>query len=328
MQQEEIIPGKRLNDYSMYGSFTCRIFFVILNLVKMLTRSLETEWRKWMSRLNDLGSKISKCRQDKNLTQEELAIRIGVTPQAVSKWERSQSIPDILILADLCRILDVSADFLLGIESRKITENGDKKIQDDIWKCLRNCLEPLELIFGEKLVPAVMDYPFMEMIIEQRKKLAEDGILMPVVRVRDDLRLKENEFMILSYQNVLYLEQIAPTETACQYMIGKLGEVVRTQYVDIINRDLVKSLVDNLQIRYPALITGTVPEHISYGLLTDVVKKLMERGDSIIYLEKIIENMDSILREYPKIPFDEIVKKIAGMLETKNNIWIFLHERE
>lgn len=50
----------------------------------------------------NFGVKILEYRQNKGLTQEELAGRIGVTPQALSKWERGQSLPDITLLAELC----------------------------------------------------------------------------------------------------------------------------------------------------------------------------------------------------------------------------------
>lgn len=42
-----------------------------------------------------LGRRIAECRKEKHFTQDELAARLGVTPQALSKWERSQSLPDI-----------------------------------------------------------------------------------------------------------------------------------------------------------------------------------------------------------------------------------------
>ena len=44
---------------------------------------------------NCIGDKTSEYRQNKGLTQEELAGKIGVTPQALSKWERGQSLPDV-----------------------------------------------------------------------------------------------------------------------------------------------------------------------------------------------------------------------------------------
>ncbi|MBP3703382.1 MAG: helix-turn-helix transcriptional regulator, partial [Lachnospiraceae bacterium] len=93
----------------------------------------------------DLGSRILEQRQGKGMTQEELAVRIGVTPQALSKWERNQSLPDTALLADLCRVLGVSADYLLSTERQKITENEDSQAEDIIRKKLRNCCEPLIL---------------------------------------------------------------------------------------------------------------------------------------------------------------------------------------
>lgn len=41
--------------------------------------------------MDNLGKKLLQLRQDENMTQEELALRIGVTPQAISKWERGGS---------------------------------------------------------------------------------------------------------------------------------------------------------------------------------------------------------------------------------------------
>ena len=80
----------------------------------------------------NFGKKILSIRQNANLTQEELALRMGVTPQAISKWERGQGLPDISILSDLCRLLNVSADVLLGLDYKNFTEDNDAKTQDVI----------------------------------------------------------------------------------------------------------------------------------------------------------------------------------------------------
>lgn len=61
-----------------------------------------------------LGKRIAALRRDKGLKQEELARQLGVTPQAVSKWENDQTCPDITLLPDLARILGVSVDELLS----------------------------------------------------------------------------------------------------------------------------------------------------------------------------------------------------------------------
>ena len=62
------------------------------------------------------GQRFTRLRKQRNLTQEELGERIGVSGQAVSKWENDASMPDISLLVQLSEILGVSLDELLGKE--------------------------------------------------------------------------------------------------------------------------------------------------------------------------------------------------------------------
>ena len=64
-----------------------------------------------------IGKKIKQARIDQNMTQMNLADAMGVSYQAVSNWERGNSMPDISKLADLCAALHISVNELLGIES-------------------------------------------------------------------------------------------------------------------------------------------------------------------------------------------------------------------
>ena len=60
-----------------------------------------------------IGKRITLLRKEKGLTQEELATHMGVSPQAVSKWENDQTCPDISALPKLARLLGVTVDELL-----------------------------------------------------------------------------------------------------------------------------------------------------------------------------------------------------------------------
>ena len=64
-----------------------------------------------------INEQIAFLRKQKGLTQEELANALGVTNQAVSKWESAQCCPDIQLLPDLAKIFDVSIDELIGYKS-------------------------------------------------------------------------------------------------------------------------------------------------------------------------------------------------------------------
>ena len=74
----------------------------------------------------NLGEKINKLRKKNNMTQEALADAIGVSAQAVSKWERGVTNPDLYLIPALAEIFEVSADELLGLPDKNtqfINEN-------------------------------------------------------------------------------------------------------------------------------------------------------------------------------------------------------------
>ena len=72
--------------------------------------------------MEHIGQKIKDLRKKADLTQDRLADYLGVTAQAVSKWEVGQTAPDLSLIAPLCRVLGCSADELLGIAE----ENGEE----------------------------------------------------------------------------------------------------------------------------------------------------------------------------------------------------------
>lgn len=279
-----------------------------------------------VNELRQIGNRLSSCRQNRNMTQEELAGRLGITPQALSKWERGVSLPDVFMLAELSRLLKISTDYLLGVEN---TGAQTSDIPLEIGNNLRSSLEPLELMFGENLVTLFMDDSCMERIAQIRNHLSLEGILMPIVRVRDYLALDKQEFMVISHQNVLHDGHIETVdENALEYIMKKLHECVREKYYEILNPDLIKTLTDNLRLSYPALIDGVVPERIPYHLLTRVAKIIVSHGDSILFLPKIIELTDCLLWENPRMSADELAGQIMQELERKDNLSIYLAKRK
>ena len=73
-----------------------------------------------------LSANIKRLRLDKNLTQEQLATKLGVSAQAVSKWETSETYPDGALLVPLANELEVSLDELFGNESVTMTDISSK----------------------------------------------------------------------------------------------------------------------------------------------------------------------------------------------------------
>lgn len=64
-----------------------------------------------------LGENIRRIRKTRGLTQEELAIRLNVVRQTVSKWEKGRSVPDAELLQKLADVLEVDITYFLGSSS-------------------------------------------------------------------------------------------------------------------------------------------------------------------------------------------------------------------
>ena len=92
-----------------------------------------------------LKDNIKNLRKEKGLSQEELAIKLNVVRQTVSKWERGLSVPDSSMLISLAEELDTSVNVLLG-ESIE-----DKTLNDDVdIKAIAERLEVINLQLARK----------------------------------------------------------------------------------------------------------------------------------------------------------------------------------
>ena len=73
-----------------------------------------------------IGQYIKKLRKNADMTQENLAEILSISPQAVSRWETDMAMPDLSLIAPLCRLFKVSADELLGIDIAQMETEVDE----------------------------------------------------------------------------------------------------------------------------------------------------------------------------------------------------------
>lgn len=101
-----------------------------------------------------LGTKLADLRKCHGFSQEALAEKMGVSRQAISKWERGESSPDTDTLITLAKLYEVSLDELVGHKQTENTESAPVKTQPE------NTKNPK----GEKLYPGVstklLKFPF------------------------------------------------------------------------------------------------------------------------------------------------------------------------
>ena len=245
---------------------------------------------------SNVGEIICQYRQMRKMTQEEFASRIGVTAQAVSKWERGNGLPDVSLLAGICRVLGISAAALIGVEE-KVVENGnviaDKEIKNNM------VAEPLVLEFGVGLISFIVAGLETDYVNQKRMELVKKtGKLMPILRIRDNTELGENEYRISVFDNILFTAFIDEKENApYERMMDDVMQVCDKNYGMILNKNIVKLMVDNLTELYPGVVEDVVPTKISYLQIKEELKRRVEAGESIRNLMGILEEMEMNLQK-------------------------------
>ena len=101
-----------------------QLFLCSATIKKMIEFAVE-RWKKMK-----FCEKLVKLRKNNNMSQEQLADRLGVSRQAVSKWESGISMPDMEKIMQLCKILNCSLDDLVDDVAcgNKDNRNVDQKI--------------------------------------------------------------------------------------------------------------------------------------------------------------------------------------------------------
>lgn len=92
--------------------------------------------------MKSIGDKIAIARKNKNLSQSDVARKVNITPQMVSKWEREESLPDVVMLGKLAEILEVSIFYFYDDKTNvtpipktnEVKQKSRAKLNDHKWK--------------------------------------------------------------------------------------------------------------------------------------------------------------------------------------------------
>ncbi|MDO4273143.1 MAG: helix-turn-helix transcriptional regulator [Eubacteriales bacterium] len=122
-----------------------------------------------------IGDTIRKFRREKQLTQEEMARRLGVSTPAVNKWENGVSYPDIMLVAPIARLLGISTDELLSYEGN-LTPAEEQQIIAGIFDKFKTT--DYQQVYLEAMA-AVKKYPGNDSLILQLAQILDTyrGIL-------------------------------------------------------------------------------------------------------------------------------------------------------
>ena len=147
-----------------------------------------------------LGKKFAELRKLNGFTQDEMAEKLGVSPQAVSKWENDLSCPDIMLLPDIAKLFDVTIDELFSDQPTAKTVILPEEQRVDIDKMMFKVVVdskkgdrgrvnlPMPLVrlgisIGMKLPQITQNEALRDLDIESILKLVESGAIGQIVDV-------------------------------------------------------------------------------------------------------------------------------------------------
>jgi len=174
---------------------------------------------------------LKACRKAGNLTQNDVAEKMGVTPQAISKWERGESLPDISLLTDLAKLYGVSVESILnGNEKKEISlenigESLNAFVSDDLFTLIKEDFENANNIIDLNVTPDV----FLFITNTQKMQILDIIFTMPdyIVIVDDILPYLNNMQRLNLMRHILACKDYDNIEPIMPY----LSKAIKTEIV-------------------------------------------------------------------------------------------------
>ena len=205
---------------------------------------------------------IRKYRKENDMTQEEMANRLGVTAPAVNKWESGASTPDISLLAPIARLLHISLDELLSF-NENLTDIEAANIIKEIYGMLHT--QPVDAIY-DKMVSITREYPNAEKLILQFVGiLIGRCMILPV-----DERTKYDDWIQSNLENLILSSDAFTRDSAVEslyaFFIGRERYEEAEKCLEYINPDDPKR-----KRKLATIYIGTGKYEEAYPILEEVM---------------------------------------------------------
>jgi len=133
-----------------------------------------------------IGSILRELRNEKALTQEQLAEQFGVSSRTVSRWENGKNMPDISILIELADFYDVDIRKLIDGERKSETMNEDLKeiltmISDYAYKQKKQTLVKSFILFGLEMLCAGFTLGTVVLVLKSDGQISAGFAIIPMV---------------------------------------------------------------------------------------------------------------------------------------------------
>lgn len=290
-----------------------------------------------------IGKFIQEKRKEKQLTQKQLAYKLGVTDKAVSKWERGQGCPDVSILEILSKELGVSIlEILKGriIENEiiKVTEANDY-IQETIKYTKNNIKETINkiitfLIIAISLILLILN---IENIINLNKKYTYDFDKEMHQTIKTNAyKIEKNTEIILKNQGIYSKEDY---NKICEILNNNLKSIKNEKIInatgkkeytrnEIYMQDM-DEVINNIQMIELARIIGKYNNDETYtqSLIDNIYMKIFAGMDSDFNISYKYKLMNITLEDYNPLFYNDILYIRTIKIKTSISTYLYLTEQ-
>ena len=266
-----------------------------------------------------VAQKIRTARIANNLTQMQLAEEIGVSFQAISSWERGNSMPDISKLEQLCSILNLSIDELLG------TTVSGKAVKKIIAAEAESDSTPAELTMEELQETAplmspndISDYAEKTFEHSQTKNIADVVGLAPFLSQNTLDNLVKN----LPAPDINYIAALAPFVStsvldAWAYNLKTDNQHFIAGLAPFLSRSALDNLVKNVHTAECRFISSVAP-FVSTGVLDSLTQDL--ETDDLHYIAGLApflsrNSLDNLVKNV-RTPSSRFISSVAPFVST------------
>lgn len=241
---------------------------------------------------NNLSENLKKIRKDNNLSQEQLAEKLGVSRQAISKWESGQAYPEMDKIIQLSKMFDLNIDDLLNNDVREVkkeqaSKNSINKYIDDFLKFITNTVELISNMNFKTKIKCLIEQgiiAFILFILVLLLGSVLESVFSPFTRI-----LSHNVyFIIFSILRSLYFLFTIPISLVVMVHIfkiryldyyNKFKESLKSEEEDSgeNNYDKVdkKPLKENKVIKNESKIVIRDPKHSEYRFISGLLKAVV-----------------------------------------------------
>ena len=266
-----------------------------------------------------IGEKIKSLRKAKNLSQEVLAQYLGISFQAVSKWEKGDTMPDVAMIPAIASFFGVSTDELFDFN----TYETEKRVMEICWEAAEfRETDPKKC--EEILLEGLKQYPGNEVILNN---------LLYVMRTPDRnaevIDLCKSLIEGAKYDDVKYdaLRIMAETYKDMGELASAKEAVERIPEIYFTKNELGALLLDGRDKYYNAVIQKDLSAQMLVDMMFALAEVYVERGlvekakSELLHIEKIVEAMRD------DIPLDDSDLEFADFgTEHKKTFYMYYGE--